>query len=420
MKNFFQRFFSRCKPYFRWLWRWIITYRRLLRALPLSKIPVSSKFFGRPKGFYLTALDYVNSPSGKAGGNRSQEIYPAETIHFKLPTSLDGGEPHWKFRENQIKEMPPSYVFELKEARFWGHYGGSIISADDKLISDLSPDVLGLKNHTIFSKIKLPKCQRLNGVVAVLSTAEAATNYWHWTFDLLPRIHLLEKAGFTPETVDFYLVNHSGSPYQMETLAELGIHPDQIIRTDKRTHFEIERMVISSLKPSQFHVTKWACDFLRALAPAPSTGDTRGRRLFISRENAGFRKLKNELETFEALQSYGFEKILCEKLSVRQQREIFSQAEFIVAPHGSGLTNLAYCRAGTKVAEIFSPSYVDIAFWTHASQSGLNHGYVFGKGDIPPEGIDPVERTIDYEADIEKLVAAIHRMSPVVDGHCRR
>lgn len=103
-------------------------------------------------------MSILSLTRGRRGGNSVREIYSAETIRFNLPTPLDGGEVHRKFRENQVKEVPAQYVFELEKARFWGHYGGSIITPDDRLLADLSHDVLGADRHKIFAKFKLLPC----------------------------------------------------------------------------------------------------------------------------------------------------------------------------------------------------------------------------------------------------------------------
>lgn len=380
----------------------IIHGRTFLRWLPIQKIPISSKYFGRPKGLYRTTHEYLASPAGRRGAQRSYEIHPAETLRFAWPEALKS-EVREQFREHQVKEMPARHVFEIENARFWGHYAGSIITSDDRLLGDLSHDVLTADNHKIFTKFKLPPCRRINGTVAVLATAEAATNYWHWTFDLLPRFHLLEKAGFTPANVDFYLVNHTGLPFQLETMSELGIRPEQIIRTNDSCHLEAERLIVSSLKPTPWHVTRDDCEFLRSFIPESEANRTLSRRLFISREFATFRRLRNEAEIFDLLRPYGFEKVSCDRLSVREQRQLFHEAQCIVAPHGAAMCNLVYCQPGTGVIEIFSPNYIDLGMWPNTTYSGLRHTYLFGKGERLRNAGSSETRREDIDVDLNQF-----------------
>ena len=44
-------------------------------------------------------------------------------------------------------------------------------------------------------------------------------------------------------------------------------------------------------------------------------------------------------------------------MSVKDQATAFAHAEMIVAPHGGALTNLIFCRPGTKVVELLSSKY---------------------------------------------------------------
>jgi capsular polysaccharide biosynthesis protein len=66
-------------------------------------------------------------------------------------------------------------------------------------------------------------------------------------------------------------------------------------------------------------------------------------------------------------------------MSVQDQAILFSTAEIVIAPHGAGLTNLAFCRAKTKIIEIFSPLYGTPAYWILASKANLDYYYLIGK-----------------------------------------
>jgi capsular polysaccharide biosynthesis protein len=377
-------------------------YRRFAAGLPLNWLPVSSKYFGRPKGYYARTPDYIATHSQ---GNRVFTIFPEERIVRYPPHSLTG-QPDDKFLQNLEVTIPATQVYDLHNVRYWGDYGGSLITPDDKLLADLSPDVWGVARHKILGKIKLPRCRSLGGTVAVISTAEAATNYWHWTFDLLPRIHLLDLAGFGPGAVDYYLVNHRDLPFQHETLAEMGIPAKKIVKTDRNCHFELDRAVTTSLKPGQFYVSKWICDFLFDIVKRQNPVMQTKRRLYVSRRTSRFRRVRNEAAVMKALEAMGFELIHPDAISVAEQRKAFYHAEFVVAPHGSGLTNIVYCQPGTRVVEVFPPGYIDLAFWAHSVHSQLVHWAVMAEGDAPAGG-ERRARTQDITINIEALLETI-------------
>ena len=77
----------------------------------------------------------------------------------------------------------------------------------------------------------------------------------------------------------------------------------------------------------------------------------RGRRLLVSRHDATTRRVTNDQELAAALRASGFEIVAPGQLTFGEQVEIFSSAEFVVAPHGAALANLLFCTPGTRVLE---------------------------------------------------------------------
>ena len=73
-----------------------------------------------------------------------------------------------------------------------------------------------------------------------------------------------------------------------------------------------------------------------------------------------------------------FIKVEAESLSVAEQVQLFSSAEVIIGAHGAGLVNLTFCRPGTIVIEIFSPTYITPLYWAICSFGNLNHHYFIG------------------------------------------
>ena len=100
----------------------------------------------------------------------------------------------------------------------------------------------------------------------------------------------------------------------------------------------------------------------------------------------------NQKNVAEFLRQFGFEEVEFETLSIQEQAAAMASAEAIVAPHGGGLSNLVFCRPGTKVIEIFSPELVAGYFWKLSNQLGLDYYYVLGKG--PSATKDPSLRAV--------------------------
>ena len=79
-------------------------------------------------------------------------------------------------------------------------------------------------------------------------------------------------------------------------------------------------------------------------------------KIYIRRENANYRKILNEADLIEKLRKQNFEIINPQHFEILDQMKIFSNAEVIISPHGSNLTNIIFCNTGTKIIEI-SPAF---------------------------------------------------------------
>lgn len=78
-----------------------------------------------------------------------------------------------------------------------------------------------------------------------------------------------------------------------------------------------------------------------------------GTRIYISRNDARLRRVRNEKRLQPMLDVLGFERAVLADLSMERQVKLFRQADIVVAPHGAGLAHIAWCKPGTKVIEFF-------------------------------------------------------------------
>jgi len=361
--------------------------------------------FGRPKGWYLETGRYLGEG---AVGERGALLWAAEDEHLEVPPPrAEFGERHWELAKPPAGLVHGAKVYQLSRVRFWGHYGGNVISSDDRLLADLSLDVLGIERHSAFSRLKLPRCRRLPGTIAVLSTPEAATNYWHWTTDLLPRIQLLAEAGYPPSAVTSYLVNHRNLHYQWETLRDFGVQPEQVIQVWPSSHYEIDKLVISSPKsdPEQHLVTRRACSFLRGV-PVGEGSSSPSCRLYVSRRRSQYRRISNETEIVALLRLRGFLTVELDELAVAEQRALFARAEAVVGC-GSGLTNILYCPGGTPVIEFMPPRLPNFDWWALCSQLHLPYWRIMGEGGCPPGDVVVRDPAADFSVGLEHLRQAL-------------
>lgn len=354
-------------------------------------MPKLSKALGLPQGFYELTEDWINDSAlnEKNVKENYKKIHVSHQIVRTEPGRLDKNG-HWKFKQEYQRESPETFVVKIPNGRVWGQ-GGTIITPDDKVLADLSRIYSqDINEHPIFCQWKFPKVHCIDGTVAVLS-AIAGEGYFHWMCDVLPRIELLRLSNIDLNAIDKFLVNIYQAPFHQETLSTLGIPKAKIIESSKFPYIKATELVVPSLPGISGNIPKWACDFLRNtfLSDNQTKNSDLPERIYISRTRTNNRKIINEAELVKFLIPYKFKTIFLESMSVAEQALLFSRANFIIAPHGAGLTNLVFCNSGTKVIEIFSPSYVNVCYYSLSNQVNLDYYYLLGEGKRPPEYVDP-------------------------------
>ena len=376
----------------------MLSLRRLITKLtaPWSARPICQK----------TAAEYLTSRFG-------HYCPPKQVVHTPyirdelLPNNICGTKPSWKFTSLRSREIPEASVLQLSDGRCWGT-NGTILSADRILLSDVSRE-FGQKEHRMFRRRFIPQPSHYDSNIAVAATAGASL-YYHWMFDVLPRLWLLEKAGVTPH-LDKIILPRLTHAYEAETLQKMGIDPDTyLISEHSNFHVSAAHLFVPSLPSPLGTVSPWVCDFLRDLYGVDKNrvhARTATRKLYVTRRLAQRRRVINEDELLHHLEELGFEVVECELLTVAQQAKLFAEARIVVAPHGGGLSNLVFCPPGVTVVELFPSSFVVPCFWILANAVNLNYWYMIDqqeKGQFAPFWTSKSE---DFHVSLKTLLPFI-------------
>jgi len=170
--------------------------------------------------------------------------------------------------------------------------------------------------------------------------------------------------------------------YHREALQLLGIGAARCIPATRYQHIEARSVILTS--GPRGTITPDICYFLcQGLLPAAlsQTKSSGCKRLYITRRKARWRKVTNEKKLDLFLQSHGFQSVALEDYGLAEQIRMFHEAEYIVGPHGAGLTNLVFCKPGTRVLEISSPRRPGRMFHNISSCRRLRYLNFFAEQD---------------------------------------
>jgi hypothetical protein len=304
---------------------------------------------------------------------------------------------------------PPRYVSEFIDGLAWGHPTGGVFTQDRRFVPAFTHDPCGPAFHTVWTRVYLPTPKKLSGRTLYLVTPEATDNFHHWLIDLLPRLGLVRRAGYVLEEFDHVIVNHSARRFQLSTLAHLGIAPEKIITADASLLVQAELLVVPSLKSSNQTFPASDLGFLRHAMGIRVDPGTPRRRIFLSRGDAGYRRLQNEAAMHPMLRSLDFEIIRPGELDVPAQAKLFSESEVIAGPAGAAFANLVFAPPGAQVVELVPPQWLSAFHWMLSARAGLEHTIVLGDGEVMRGVPDSAARHLDLVIDPARLAVSLER-----------
>ena len=302
-----------------------------------------------------------------------------------------------------------SWVRELKKSLIFGPTIG-VVSADNLLISSVSIEwSCPPKRHWTFRKLRLPTPTPLCGRSLILAST-GGDSYFHWMTDILPRVRLARQAGYEMDSFEHFIINKVEANYQKETLSYLEIPSNKLREiTAKPNGYFCEEAVLPSLPSFPGAVPPETIQYVRSIVP--ETTVQKGVKLYIERGKSKRRRIPEEGRIIDWLKMQSFKIIDCGEMSVKDQAAAFAQAEMIVAPHGGALTNLLFCRPGTKVIELLSSEYPNPCYRDLCGVAELPYVGIIGNSQETETTCDLSDSSGAIQATLEDLKQALDQIS---------
>ena len=230
-----------------------------------------------------------------------------------------------------------------------------------------NPKNADVSENIVFQKGTPKLKKRLKGkTFSLLTGGGGNANYWHWLFDVLPRLKILEQK-INLSDIDFFLLPDLNEKFQLETLDLLNI-PDKKrvsskifrhIQTDHAYAVDHPYVLQNNASDGILNLPMWILDFLREKFLGKKNENKFPRKFYSDRSDSKsnhrhLRKILNEEEVKNFLKKRGFSILTLSDLSFIDQTKLFYNASEIVGLHGAGFANLVFCKPGTKILELKS------------------------------------------------------------------
>ena len=245
-----------------------------------------------------------------------------------------------------------------------------------------------IKKNIVFNKGTPRLKKKLNNRLFSLLTGGAGNhNYWHWMFDVLPRIKILSKK-ITFDEKDYFLFPNLEKKFQQETIDFFKIPNSKRLSSLKNRHLSCEKIICTDhpyviknnatdeIQNVPMWIIRWLQETFLKETEINQNEDL-PKKIYIDRSDATsnlsmMRKIINDNEIKSQLDKIGFKIIKLSNLSFVKQVKIFQNADIIIGLHGGGFANLVFCKPGTKIIEL-KPSGAGMMYENLAKKCSLNY-----------------------------------------------
>ncbi len=340
-----------------------------------------------PRGIEPSARQWVERARAKVGWYRSlrsdwlTEIYLGNVEIHSPPEDLPAAARR-AFSAVGSRSYPDASVSFLHGANLFSNEG-LVLTRDNHVLSQYYHQ-FGTKllwHRFLRHPFSLTRTQvtRVDDVLALLA-APQGWNYYHWLFDVLPRLHLLTR---WRSVIEKYAVPENVNAVQLETLQLLGLATEQLHFLKAGQRLRCQSLYVPSLPGSESCYPPWSLEFLRSsFLPISASIAGQGPRIYIQRGASAQRPILNESELIAVLEKRGFTVVALERHSFREQVAIFRDARLVVAAHGAGLANLIFSGNQAALLELFSSDYMrPDCYFTLARRIGV--AYDCWLDDVP-------------------------------------
>ena len=230
------------------------------------------------------------------------------------------------------------------------------------------------KGYKFFLKFAFPQFNFSKKRFALI-TDEWTSNYYHWHIFALGKLAVLKEENLIENSLFILPRKYQKYPFAIASMEKFGVKKEQIVFLRRKSNIKVAELPL--IKNPQNHPILFN-NIQQTLIEGVKGRNDFGDKIYISRANMSARYVENEEEMMAMLTKYGFKKLIADKFSYAEQIAIFSQAKYLISPHGAALTNMLFMPKNSYVLEFatgFHPLKPLTDFYKLASMLNINYLY---------------------------------------------
>lgn len=291
--------------------------------------------------------------------------------------------------------LPKPFLLDLPNASLLWE-GSVALSADNRVVLEASENDRSILRHRIgyalADRSPLQVLSEIQGAVnrsfdsprpLFLLVRHPTTNFFHWITEYLPKLSAFEQYRDQTGERPACLIENAPPDWVTESLDLMGSKETER-RNWKNRSAEIERLLVPQHRlrtsDSADLPSPRACFYVRERMLANIDPAVNSDRIFISRQEAANRRIRNISEVSDTLHQLGFNSFTLERMNLSEQIGLFAGAKVVVGVHGAGLTHTIF-GTGLKVVEVLPRNDIRPHYFYLASIFGHQYRSVTARQD---------------------------------------
>lgn len=279
-------------------------------------------------------------------------------------------------------------LFEIKRGRIFTDCNTNVayINQNNELMDfsfQQNKNRLSSSYYNSVLKYGTPKIKKkIKGNLLSLVQGASGNNYWHWLFDLLPKVEILSN-NKKINHFDYYYIPKPNK-YIIDTLKIYGIKENQLINSQKYKHIQAKKIFFLEniyLKKGSFqkqfeNIPLIIIKTMRNKFLKYKNKKFNFKKIFIDRSDSKFRHYQfyNNSEIIKNLKKNNFGIYKLSTLNIFDQVSLFNSSRLVLGLHGAGFANIIFCKKNTRIYEILRKNEVKRnAIKTISNLSSLKH-----------------------------------------------
>ena len=362
----------------------------------INLLPILKKVRNKLLSIVFRDQLFVYSISSLYPDSRKICLLPSIKIPVPETNQIDF---HWKTKDLQKEyySVPEAYICTLQGVIFCPKRNILLSNSPRSIIYE-SISRCGFSGNISPNKSEYER--ELNTISGTASAIRSLYNnmYYHMLIDDIPRLYqLCNHEALKTQNIKL-LFSSPLSEAENFFLKKLLPSNFEITTVCKNSCYLVEEFIFSSFisgKYSGYLAPEFIAWFQGKVLPNRPRNKT--NRILILRR--GRRRIVNNQILLKLLEKEGFKGYFLEDMSIEEQVELFYDADFVVATHGAGLSNIIF-SSRIKVLELFSTPQV-LPHYFYLSKS-LGHKYKYWCGN-------KMFRDSNFEVNISEIMKLVNK-----------